>query len=165
MEIRLTVPPDPVRARRQVRAALRSKFRKLYVLGALLVIAGVVLVVGGHPSGYAPLTAGAAVLGLPWLLPRAVAKARTGLFAETATYELTDDEVRASTPSFSIGYGWEAVRRVDDTDGFWVVVADNSAGALALPWRLLPEADRDPARAFLVARGLLKAEVPVRNAR
>src|SRR5258705_7321976 len=139
MHIILTVRPDADRARRQVRAAMRIKFRRLYVLGVVLIAAGIAMVAANLPSGYAPLAIGAVLLALPWLLPRAAAKARTGVFAELATYELTEHNVLARTPSLSNGFTWEAVERVEDTGEFWVVMVKR-VGVLVLPWTLLPAA-------------------------
>ncbi|WP_238011978.1 hypothetical protein KZZ52_52755 [Dactylosporangium sp. AC04546] len=155
MHISFTVPPDRQRARRQVRAAKRRKLQLLFAGGVLLAAAGVALVVAGHPAGYAPAVAGAGLLVLPWALPRAAAKARTGLLAEAATYELTDTGVVATTPGFRGAYEWDAVDRVADTGEFWVVTVKGS-GVLAVPWTLMPGEDETAARDLLVARGLLQ---------
>ncbi|GGM84911.1 hypothetical protein ACFFX1_24655 [Dactylosporangium sucinum] len=155
MHISFTVPPDRQRARRQVRAAKRRKLQLLFVGGILLAAAGVALVVAGQPAGYAPVGVGVGLLVLPWLLPRAAAKARTGLLAETATYELTDTGVVATTPGFRGAYEWDGVDRVTDTGEFWVVTVKGS-GVLAVPWTLMPPDDTGLARELLVARGLLQ---------
>jgi hypothetical protein len=157
MHIMLTVMPDPDRARRQVRAGMRGKFLRLYVLGGALVAIGAGVVVQGMPAGYALLAIGVALASFPWLLPRAASKARTGLLAEPVTYELTDTSVVARTPSLRNSFTWAAVERIEDSAEFWVLMV-KGVGVLALPWTLFRDADVDQARAFLTTRGLLTAK-------
>lgn len=157
MHITLTVQPDRGRTRRSVRARVRRRLRSWNLVGGGLSAAGLGALALGVPVGAAVLLApGVTLLAGPWLLSLAAAKARTGVFVETATYELTDDEVRVNTPSLRSGYVWSAVQRVEDTGEFWVVVIRGS-GVLVLPWTLLPPADARLARDFLSARGLLVA--------
>jgi len=154
MHITLTVLPDPDRARRQVRAAMRGKFLRLYVLGAALVAGGAFALLRDIRVGYALVVLGVLLATFPLVLPRAAAKSRTGLLAEPVTYELTETNVLAKTPSLSNGYAWDAVDRIEENGEFWVLMV-RGIGALALPWTLLPAGREQEARAFLTARGLL----------
>ncbi|WP_432830173.1 YcxB family protein [Dactylosporangium sp. CA-092794] len=155
MHITLTVQPDSRRTRRSVRARTRGKLRSWNLVGGGLSVAGLGALILGTPIGAGVLLApGMTLLVGPWLLVLAAPRARTGVFAETATYELTEDSVSVHTPSLRSGYAWSAVERVEETDEFWVVVI-GGAGVLVLPWTLLPETDVKEARDFFTERGLL----------
>jgi hypothetical protein len=157
MHITLTVPPDRGRTRRSVRARMRGRLRSWKLLGGGLSAAGLGALVLGLPIGAGVLLApGVTLLIGPWLLSRAAAKARTGMFVETATYELTEESVRVCTPSLAAGYAWSAVEQVEDTGEFWVVVI-SGAGVLVLPWTMLPPAEAARVRTFLTGRGLMAA--------
>jgi hypothetical protein len=158
MQISLTVQPDRGRTRRSVRARMRGRLRAWNLVGGGLATAGLAALVLGVPLGAGVLLApGMTLLVGPWLLSRAAAKARTGVFVETATYELTEDGVRVHTQSLRAGYRWSAVELVEDTGEFWVVVIGGT-GVLVVPWTLLPPLEARAARDFLTMRGLL---VPV----
>nr|BFE65679.1 hypothetical protein GCM10020063_102050 [Dactylosporangium thailandense] len=158
MLITLTVQPDRGRTRRSVRARMRGSLRSWNLVGGGLSVAGLSALVLGLPVGAGVLlTPGVIILVGPWLLIQAAAKARTGVFAETATYEITDEGVRVFTPSLRAGYSWPAVERVEDNGEFWIVVV-GGAGMLVVPFTLLPEPEERKVRDFLSERGLL---VPV----
>ena len=93
MRISFTVEPDPVRARRAIRATMGGKLLRISVVGAVLAVAGVLMFANDIVTGAAPAAIGAGVFCFPWLVSRAAAQARTGLLGETVTYDLTDDEV------------------------------------------------------------------------
>ncbi|MEV8515744.1 YcxB family protein [Dactylosporangium sp. NPDC051484] len=157
MHITLTVQPDRGRTRRSVRARMRGKLRSWSLVGGGLSAAGLGALLLGIPVGAGILiTPGVVLLVGPWLLTRAAAKARTGVFVETATYELTDEAVRVHTQSLRAGYEWTAVERVEDTGEFWVVVI-GGAGVLVVPWTLLPTGEARKARDFLTGLGLMVA--------
>jgi hypothetical protein len=155
MHISFTVEPDQRRARRAIQATMGGKLRRLYVFGALLAVAGIVMFVNDLPSGAAPTALGAGLLCFPWLVSRAAAQARTGLLGETVTYELTDADVQAHTKSLNLGHRWESVQTVRETPEFWIVTV-GGINPLVLPWTELPPADAAKARALLVTRGLLR---------
>ncbi|WP_433609913.1 YcxB family protein [Dactylosporangium sp. CA-139114] len=158
MLITLTVQPDRGRTRRSVRARMRGSLRSWNLVGGGLSVAGLSALVLGLPIGAGVLlTPGVIILVGPWLLTRAAAKARTGVFAETATYEITDEGVRVFTPSLRAGYSWSAVERVEDNGEFWIVMV-GGAGMLVVPFTLLPEPEERKVRDFLSEQGLL---VPV----
>jgi hypothetical protein len=158
MLITLTVQPDRSRTRRSVRARMRGSLRTWNLAGGGLAVAGLGALVLGIPIGAGVLLApGLIILVGPWLLTQAAAKARTGVYAETATYELTDDGVRVFTPSLRTGYLWPAVDRVEDNGEFWIVVVGGT-GMLVVPFTLLPEPEERKMRDFLSEQGLL---VPV----
>ncbi|GAA4263166.1 YcxB family protein [Dactylosporangium darangshiense] len=157
MHITLTVQPDSGRTRRSLRARMRGGLRSWNLIGGGLSAAGLgALLLGAPVGGGVMLTPGVVMLVGPWLLTRAAANARTGVFVEIATYELTDDAVRVRTPSLRAGYKWSTVERVEDNGEFWVVVTGGT-GVLVLPWTLLPAVDVAQARDFLRQRGLLVA--------
>jgi hypothetical protein len=156
MLITLTVQPDGGRTRRSVRARMRTSLRSWNMVGGGLSVAGLSALVLGLPIGAGILLPpGLILLVGPWLLTRAAGKARTGVFAETATYELTDETVRVFTPSLRAGYSWSAVERVEDNGEFWVVVVGGT-GVLVLPFTLMPEPEERKVRDFLSERGLIK---------
>ncbi|WP_433079745.1 YcxB family protein [Dactylosporangium sp. CA-052675] len=158
MLITLTVQPDRGRTRRSVRARMRGSLRSWNLVGGGLSVAGLGALVLGLPIGAGVLlTPGVIILVGPWLLTQAAAKARTGVFAETATYEITDEGVRVFTPSLRAGYSWSAVERVEDNGEFWIVIV-GGAGMLVVPFTLLPEPEERKVRDFLSEQGLL---VPV----
>jgi hypothetical protein len=157
MHIKLTVHPDRARIRRSVRARMRRWVRAQTMLGLALVAAGAFALSLGLPwLGLAVLVIGALVVLAPWLLSMAAAGARTGVFVETAEYELTEDGVRVQTRSLRAAYPWSGVQRVEDNGEFWVVVVAGT-GELVLPWTLLPATDARMGRDFLSSRGLLIA--------
>ncbi|MFI5911330.1 YcxB family protein [Dactylosporangium sp. NPDC051541] len=155
MLITLTVQPDRNRTRRSLRARMRGSLRSWNLVGGGLSVAGLSALILGIPIGAGVLlTPGVIILVGPWVLTRAAAKARTGVFAETATYEITDSGVRVFTRSLRNGYEWSAVERVEDNGEFWVVVV-NGTGVLVLPFTLLPEPEERKVRDFLLERKLL----------
>ncbi|MFG2040895.1 YcxB family protein [Dactylosporangium sp. NPDC048998] len=157
MHITLTVQPDRGRTRRSVRARMRGRLRSWNLVGGGLSVAGLGALLLDIPVGAGILmTPGVVLLVGPWLLTLAAAKARTGVFVETATYELTDEAVRVQTQSLRAGYEWTTVQRVEDTGEFWVVVI-GGAGVLVLPWTLLPKGEARKARDFLTDLGLMVA--------
>ncbi|MEV6923187.1 YcxB family protein [Dactylosporangium sp. NPDC051485] len=157
MHISLTVQPDRGRTRRSVKARMRGTLRSWRLVGGGLAAAGMSAFALGTPVGAGVLLApGVTLLVGPWVLTRAAGKARTGVFVETATYELTDEVARVRTPSLRATYRWSSVERVEDNGEFWIVVV-KGAGVLVLPWTLLPEPDARKARDFLSGRGLLVA--------
>jgi hypothetical protein len=157
MQITLTVTPDSDRTRRSLRARMRGSLRVWNFLGGALSVAGLGALLLGVPiGGGVLLTPGVVLLVGPWLLTRAAANARTGVFAEIATYELTDDAIRVRTRSLRAGYAWASVERVEDNGEFWIVVTGGN-GVLVVPWTLLPPAEADTAREFLIDRRLLVA--------
>lgn len=157
MHITLTVRPDGGRTRRSLRARMRGSLRAWNLVGGALAVAGLGSFLLGVPiGGGVLLTPGVVLLVGPWLLTRAAVNARTGVFAETATYELTDDEIRVRTPSMRAGYEWASIERVEDNGEFWIVVTGGN-GVLVVPWTLLPMAEADTARDFLSDRKLLVA--------
>jgi hypothetical protein len=156
MHISFTVEPDQARARRVIKTTMGGKLLRLYVLGAVVAVAGAVMFFYDIPSGAAPLALGAGLCCFPWLVSRAAAQARTGILGETATYELTEVDVQAHTKSLNVGYRWESVQAVRETPEFWVVTVAG-INPLVLPWTQLPPAKAAEARAFLVGRGLLTA--------
>ncbi|MFF5231916.1 hypothetical protein [Dactylosporangium sp. NPDC000521] len=131
-----------------------GKLLRLYVLGAVLAAAGIVLFVNDVASGAAPVALGAGLFCFPWLVSRAAAQAKTGLLGETVTYDLTDADVQAHTKSLNVGYSWESVQAVKETPEFWILTVAK-VNPLVLPWTELPPAAASEARGFLVARGLL----------
>jgi hypothetical protein len=155
MHITLTVQPDHGRTRRSVRARMRGTLRSWNFVGGGLSAAGLGALALGVPVGAGALLApGVTLLVGPWLLSRAAAKARTGMFVETATYELTDEAVVVRTPSLTMAYNWSTVERVEDTGEFWIVVI-SGVGVVVLPWTMLPAREAAQARSFLAARGLM----------
>ncbi|GAA3450762.1 YcxB family protein [Dactylosporangium matsuzakiense] len=155
MLITLTVQPDRDRTRRSLRARMRGSLRSWNLIGAGLSVAGLSALILGLPIGAGVLlTPGVIILVGPWVLTRAAAKARTGVFAETATYEITDSAVRVFTRSLRNGYEWSTVERVEDNGEFWVIVVGGN-GVLVLPFTLLPEPEERKVRDFLSERGLL----------
>ncbi|WP_433050618.1 YcxB family protein [Dactylosporangium sp. CS-033363] len=155
MLITLTVQPDRGRTRRALRARMRGSLRSWNMIGGGLSVAGLSALILGLPIGAGLLlTPGVVILVGPWLLTRAAAKARTGVFAETATYEITDTGVRVFTPSMRTGYEWSAVERVEDNGEFWIVVVGGN-GLFVLPFTLLPEPEERKVRDLLSERGLL----------
>jgi hypothetical protein len=157
VHITLTVQPDRGRTRRSLRARMRGSLRSWNLVGGALAVAGLgALLLGVPVGGGVLLTPGVVLLVGPWLLTRAAVRARTGVFAETATYELTDEQIRVRTPSLRSGYEWTSVERVEDDGEFWVVVTGGN-GVLVVPWTLMPAAEGDIARDFLIGRGLLVA--------
>ncbi|WP_432978368.1 YcxB family protein [Dactylosporangium sp. CA-233914] len=155
MHITLTVQPDRGRTRRSVRARMRRKLRSWNFVAGGLSVAGLGALLLGTPVGAGVLLApGVTMLLGPWLLTHAAAKARTGVFVETATYVLTDEAVRVQTKSLRAGHAWSSVERVEDNGEFWIVVVGGS-GALVLPFTLLPEPEERKLRDFLTERRLL----------
>jgi len=157
MHIKLTVHPDRARIRRSVRARMRRWVRSQTLLGAVLCVGGLAVLVARLPwPGLALLGLGTVVLVGPWLMSMAAATARTGMFVETAEYELTEHGVRVQTRSLRAAYPWSGVQRVEDNGEFWVVISGGN-GVVVLPWTLLPATDARQGRDFLSARGLLIA--------
>jgi hypothetical protein len=156
MLITLTVQPDRDRTRRSLRARMRGSLRSWSLVGGGLSVAGLSALILGTPIGAGVLlTPGVIILVGPWVLTRAAGRARTGVFAETATYEITDSGVRVFTRSLRNGYEWSAVERVEDNGEFWVVVVGGT-GVLVLPFTLLPEPEERKVRDFLSERELLR---------
>jgi hypothetical protein len=148
-------PADPGRFRRVVRVVQGRQFLWMRIVGAVVVVIGVLelTVFAQVPLAVGLLCGGVvAVLG-PTLAVRSAGASATTVNGEW-TYVLSDSGVSARGPLMSSDHSWDAFRRARETATDVLLYLSNSQ-VLAIPREGLDQGQRLEMGAFLRARGLL----------
>ncbi len=166
MHIQYSSTPDVARARRSVRAQLRTKMRRFPFLAALLAVIGVA-VLALRPStpgegwfsvyiGVACLACAVYYLAWPTLVIRRLADRQMKLRNQPAIVTITDDEITWSTTTHRVVWSWAAFTSVHTVPGFWMLRV-NGINTVVIDHDDLSPDQLSDMRSFMATRGLVPA--------
>lgn len=164
MRIRFDVPADPAYPARVAAALTRVRLRRYGQVGAVLLAVGVIGLAVSRavdwgdrisPFCFALVLAGSlSLLYSPWVRLRA--RRRSGGYAVTGDYDITDDNIMMHSGAQSGGIAWDGVDRVVDTPEFWILYVGRMP-ATVIPRRFMTAEDAETLRTFMAGRGLLNS--------
>jgi hypothetical protein len=152
----IDAPPDPGRYARLVSAAQGRQFRRLRLIGALVVVAGImeIALYAKVPIGVGLLCGGLVVVLMPTL---ALCRGRSTAGATVNgpwTYVLSEHGVSANGPLMSNNLAWAAFRKVEETDSD-VLLYLSASQVLGIPRQAMGPGVAAELTGFLRSRGLL----------
>jgi YcxB-like protein len=151
--------------RRTIRVASRKTFRRVWTMSVILLVLGFV-VLGleslGDSSfqflGILLIALGVVYALLPLLLLRRQARRVAPLFAEPATFTLTDAAVTVENEHTTMILRWSGVSTVKEIGEFWILHNRVKMAVVIIPQECMTLADVAEFRAFLAGRNLAPAQ-------
>lgn len=139
-------------------------WRKMQVVGIILVVLGAVLLPLFLGSGKASMfgaavglmLAGILLITQPYRLPGKIMRKNAAVFNQIVSYEITEEEIGTTASLGRSAVRWAAFTSAEESPEFWVLrVGQNPAMTIARAY--VPQADAAQLRGYMVQRGLLPA--------
>ena len=158
MHIVVEARPDRDRLARAMRHFLRRRLLPWRLCGAVVVLAGLALLLLGEPVEATFFVGIGLVIAflLPWYAIRGAVRQNWRLHGVPTTYELTTEGVRSSSELADTLVRWPAVLRVDDAGDQYLLVL-GKLHFVPLPIDSLSTDERNLLHDFLRGRGLTRA--------
>jgi hypothetical protein len=141
--------------------ASRKAFRRVWTMSVILLVLGSAVLwldtMGDssfHFLGIFFIALGAVYAMLPFLLLRRQTRRLAPLFAEPATFTLTDADVTVENEHATTIHRWSGVSAVKEISQFWILHNRVKMPVVIIPQECMAPADVTEFRAFLAGRSL-----------
>jgi hypothetical protein len=164
MRIEFMVPPDEARQRRMLQAMLGRQWRRMQVVGVVVVLLGAAAFALFLGSGRASMIgvavglmlAGILLITLPYRVPGKIMRKNAAVFNQIVSYEITEEEIGTSASLGRSAVRWSAFTSAEESPEFWVLWVGQSPAA-TIPRAYVPAPAVAQLRGYMVQRGLLPA--------
>jgi hypothetical protein len=139
----------------------RGQFRLIHAIGALFVLAAVVVGSAGGSGTAVVLAASGVVVGVePEMLLWLTLRRNREAIVVDVDVEVTDRGISSRTATGSVTAGWEVIKRVDETSYCWIFVVNRFQVVTLAKSALAPD-QRAELTAFLAGRPWKAMERPI----
>jgi hypothetical protein len=161
MYMRIEIPAGSPLVPIALRRIGRARLRLIRILGASLVLMGLLVMLRGRPVdiglGVVAIVIGGYVIAIPLLLIRYGMRGLPRYVrSEPAVLEISDTGVRQAYTHVRTEHEWPAVERVVEHPDMWILYLSRTL-ALYVPKEPLTDAQRAEIGSLLASRGLVAA--------